>query len=327
MTQKAVVSDIHSLSAHDGPGMRTTIFFKGCSLKCLWCHNPETIKPQPEIRWDNTKCLGCRICEEVCPMTAISFAEDDHYIINKEKCIACGICAEVCPSQALEIVGKEYTVEELFQRILKDERFIKSGGGGVTFSGGEPLLNTPFLKELSEKLKKHNFHLTLDTGGNVNPDYFEEILPYIDLILYDLKEIDNRRHKEFTGSNNEKIFNNLFHIRDIIKKQRLKTRIWIRTPLIPGMTDTEDNISGIGDLLSLEFADVIDKWELLGFNNMCSDKYRKLGFDWALGKVELLSLPKADNLLHTARKAAAGIGKVVFTGLTYKGEGGENASS
>jgi len=234
--------------------------------------------------------------------------------------MACGICAELCPSRALEIVGKEYTVDELYQRLLKDEPFIRKGDGGITFSGGEPLLQFSFLEELSEKLKKHNFHLALDTAGNVEPENYKKLLPYIDLVLFDLKELDNRKHKKFTGAGNNRIINNLFLIRDIIKRQKLKTRIWIRTPLIPGMTGTEENISAIGELLSIEFADITDRWELLGYNNMCGEKYRKLGFNWALEEVELLSRPEANVLLDIARSSARALKKIVFSGLTYREE-------
>ncbi|MBI9065194.1 MAG: glycyl-radical enzyme activating protein, partial [Marinilabiliaceae bacterium] len=252
MAPKAIITDIHPLSTHDGPGLRTTIFFKGCSLNCLWCHNPETINRDPEMEWDAKKCLDCRTCEAVCPENAINFKEHKGYLINKSKCNNCGLCATACPSRALKIVGMDYSVNELLTLILKDEKFIKRSKGGVTFSGGEPALHYPFISDLARKLKGQNFHLALDTCGMAPGKAYEELLPDMDLILFDIKEMDSLKHKAFTGIGNELIMNNLLSIRETIKKKNLKTKLWIRTPIIPGMTNTSENISAIGEFLSRE---------------------------------------------------------------------------
>ncbi len=318
MALQALVTDIHSLSAHDGPGMRTTVFFKGCSLRCAWCHNPETIRKEQEITWEAEKCLGCHACEMVCPVKAISFNRESNYIIDRESCIACELCVEVCPAEALKTAGEKYSVEELYERIVKDEPFIKGAGGGVTFSGGEPLLQVDFLKELAKKLKERSFHLALDTCGMVPPEHLQGMLPLTDLVLFDLKEMDSRKHKVFTGAGNERILRNLFVMRDYIRERNLKTEVWIRTPLIPGMTDTEENIYAIGDFLAQEFSGMISRWELLGFNNMCTTKYRKLGISWPLAEEELLPAGQTRYLLEVARKAGKGLKEISFSGLTRR---------
>jgi len=315
---KAIITDIHSLSTHDGPGMRTTIFFKGCPLNCVWCHNPETINRNPEIEWDAKKCINCRICEEVCPENAINFNEKKSYRINKIKCNNYGLCIDSCPSHALKLIGKEYSVDGLLTRVLKDEMFIKKSNGGVTFSGGEPALQYQFVSDLAKKLKAKDFLLALDTSGKAPGKAYKELLPDIDLVLFDIKEMDSQKHKDFTGVKNEIILNNLFSIREIIKKKKLKTKLWIRTPLIPGMTDTTENISAIGEFLSDEFSDVVQRWELLAFNNMCNEKYRKLGLKWSLEHVELLSASQAKKLLGHAKTTGKNVCDITFSGLTQK---------
>jgi len=313
---EATVSEIQSLSTHDGPGMRTTIFFKGCSLNCVWCHNPETIKSQPEVVWEAAKCIGCRECEAVCPEKAISFSEPPSYIIDNALCNNCGLCVAGCPSHALKTIGDKYTVDDLFNRILSDEKFIKRSNGGVTFSGGEPTLHYRFIKELSEKLKAENFHLSLDTCGMSKREAYEELLPFIDLVLFDIKEMDTHKHKTFTGAGNEVILNNLKAIGKIIKDKSLKTKVWVRTPIIPGMTDSAENISAIGEFLSIEMSGIVERWELLAFNKMCSDKYRKLGLKWILEEKELLLKRVAIDLLKQAKIASKDSCEVVLSGLT-----------
>lgn len=318
MAPKAIITDIHSLSTHDGPGIRTTIFFKGCSLNCVLCHNPETINRNPEIEWDAKKCLNCRTCEEVCPENAISFNKEKSYIINKIKCNNCGLCADKCPSHALKVVGTEYSVDELVNRILKDEKFIKRSNGGVTFSGGEPALHCQFISDLAKKLKAKDFHLALDTCGMASKKAYEELLPDMDLILFDVKEMDSQKHKAFTGVKNEMILNNLLSVRETITEKNLKTKLWIRTPLIPGMTDTTENILAIGEFLSDEFSDVVQRWQLCAFNNLCKEKYRKLGLEWSLEHKELLSASLANKLLGQAKIAGKNVCDISFSGLTQK---------
>ena len=314
--QSAIVTEIRSLSPHDGPGVRTTLYFKGCSLKCMWCHNPETISSSPEIEWDEKSCIDCRICEAECPENAITFSEPDSYIIDKNKCKACGSCVESCPSKALKKIGEPYTVNQLFERIQKDVNFIKRSNGGVTFSGGEPALQYPFIAELALKLKAHDYHLALDTCGAAPAKAYETLVPLMDLILFDLKEIDNLKHRLFTGGLNVEIHKNLTLILKIIEQHNLRTEVWIRTPLIPGMTNTSENIQGIGELISTKKG--IQKWDLCTFNNLCVAKYCKLGQEWELEQAELLTTNDAANLLKLARQTVPKEVLVTLSGLTKK---------
>jgi pyruvate formate lyase activating enzyme len=314
--QSAILTEIRSLSPHDGPGLRTTLYFKGCSLKCKWCHNPETISTSPEIEWDEKSCIDCLICEAECPENAIAFSEPQAYIIDKNKCTACGSCVENCPSKALKKIGQPYTVNQLVERIQKEELFIKRSNGGVTFSGGEPALQYPFIAKLALQLKAHDYHLALDTCGAAPAKAYETLVPLVDLILFDLKELDNERHRLFTGGTNVEIHKNLTLILKIIEQQNLRTEVWIRTPLIPGMTNTSENIQGIGELISTKKG--ILKWDLCTFNNLCVAKYRKLGQEWGLEHAELLSTTDAANLLHIARQSVPAEVSVTLSGLTKK---------
>lgn len=312
--QTAILTEIRSLSAHDGPGLRTSVFFKGCSLKCMWCHNPETIGLAPELEWDAKTCIDCRICEAICPEKAIAFSEPLLYIIDKKRCTVCGICVESCPSKVLQLIGTSYTVDQLFDQIYKDEKFIKRSKGGITFTGGEPALQYSFIAELAQKLKAAGFHLALDTCGAAPAIAYETLVPLMDLILYDLKEMKDKKHRQFTGSSNKLIHKNLLLMLNLIDQHQLKTELWIRTPLIPGMTDTPENIRAIGEFLSQN--NLAQKWELCTFNNLCIAKYRKLGQNWSLEKSELLSNEQTAILLGQAKRSAPDILSISLSGLT-----------
>jgi pyruvate formate lyase activating enzyme len=312
--QTAILTEIRSLSSHDGPGLRTSLFFKGCSLKCIWCHNPETIDSSPELEWDAKSCIGCRICKVNCPKKAIVFSEPLSYIINKNRCTVCGICVETCPSKALKRLGDSYTVNQLFERIHKDEKFIKRSNGGITFSGGEPALQYTFIAELAQKLKAAGYHLALDTCGSAPAKAYEILVPLMDLILYDLKEMNNEKHRHLTGSPNRLVHANISLILQLIQQNNLNTEVWIRTPLIPEMTGTEENIQAIGTFLSQIGS--VQKWELCTFNNLCTTKYRKLGQKWELEQTDLLSNDDAANLLDLAKRSAPKIASITLSGLT-----------
>jgi len=266
------------------------------------------------LEWDSKTCIDCRICEAICPEKAIAFTEPQSYIIDKHRCTVCGICVESCPSKALQFIGASYTVDQLFDRILKDEKFIKRSNGGITFSGGEPTLQYPFIAELAEKLKADGYHLALDTCGAAHVKAYETLVPLMDLILYDLKEMNEYKHRKFTGSSNKLIHKNLLLVLNLIDQQKLKTELWIRTPLIAGMTDTEENIKAIGKFLSQNYS--AQKWELCTFNNLCLAKYRKLGRKWDLEQTELLTNDHAANLLDLAKLSAPKISSITLSGLT-----------
>lgn len=315
MAPVALITQIASLSSHDGPGVRTTLFFKGCSLRCHWCHNPETICSLPELEWQKRLCIGCRQCVEACLFGAVRFSGAGAYPVAKELCTRCGKCTEVCPSGALQLTGKRYTVPLLVNRVLKDEKLIRAMNGGITFSGGEPALQAAFIKEVAVIFKERSLHTALDTCGQAPRAAYNLLLPFMDLLLFDIKEIDTRKHTLFTGSGNEIILDNLLYIADRIRKEQLPVQLWIRTPLIPGATATEENMQGIGRFISDHLADLVKKWELCAFNTMCATKYEQLGMEWRLADKSLLSSGALAVLLKTARAYAPAIDQVTSSGL------------
>jgi pyruvate formate lyase activating enzyme len=288
---KAKILEIQRMSTEDGPGIRTSIFMKGCGLNCTWCHNPESIAFKSELQWLKTNCISCNICIETCTYDALSSSKNE-IIINRGKCTACGECVEECPSAALEILGQEATVDELVKEVLKDRVYFEKSNGGVTISGGEPALQADFVVEVLKKLKQEGIHTAIDTCGFSSKESYEKILPYADLILFDMKEIDSKKHKEFTGKPNERIFENLHYISEYSKTN--KTELWIRTPIIPDATATDDNISGIGKFIAKNSINA-SKWELCAFNNLCNDKYERLGRQWEFKKYGLL---ESETLVH-----------------------------
>lgn len=316
--EKALLTQITPLSSHDGPGMRTTVFFKGCSLHCSWCHNPETISSSPDLMWIDRECIGCRICENSCLSEAIGFISKQGFCVDRQKCTKCFRCVGQCPSGALTKSGIGYFSDELIHEILKGEDLIRSMHGGVTFSGGEPALQADFIQPVSKALQEQKIHLALDTCGQVDFPAYEKLLPFMDLILFDIKEYDPEKHRQFTGVGNKKILENLYRIAEWIRRNNSFTRLWVRTPLVPGMTATEENIAGIGLLLSEQLADLVERWELCAFNNLCVSKYNQLGKNWSLAETPLMEEQEMTRLLCVARKAAPRIQQIMASGLTKK---------
>ncbi len=265
---RGLVFDIRKYSIHDGPGIRTTVFFKGCPLHCLWCHNPEGHSFSPELMLRPGRCLkGCSECLSVCePMALVKTA--DILVLDRNRCTACGICADVCPTQAIEIVGRRVDVCEVMAEIEKDRIFFEESGGGVTFSGGEPLAQPDFLEALLSQCRKKDIHTTVDTCGFVPREVLEKIADKVDLFLYDLKLMDEGKHKEFTGESNEAILENL---KRLAEKQK---NIVIRLPLIPNINDDEQTLSRIAEFLrSLKG---ISQISLLPFHKLGMEKYKGL---------------------------------------------------
>ena len=253
---KATIFDIQRNSFVDGPGIRTTVFFKGCNLRCEWCHNPESQSAKPQMMFYKNKCTGCGKCKEKCPNSL-------------EKCDFCGKCALFCPRDAREICGKEYTVDEVMREILRDKAFYENSGGGVTFSGGECMLQIDFLEEILKECKNNGIHTAIDTAGHVPFEYFERIIPETDLFLYDFKCFDSEKHKRYTGVSNELILSNLKKLLNTDKK------IWVRIPIIPTVNDTEEEMRNIKSfLLSCRTP---EKIELLPYHAMGGHKYAALG--------------------------------------------------
>ncbi len=275
---KGKIFDIKQFAVHDGPGVRTTVFFKGCPLSCWWCHNPEGISLENDIFYYETKCIECGTCIDVCPEDAIEM--DVSISIDRERCTNCGLCAERCPSGALQNTLRTVTSEEVMDEIKKSVIFYDSSDGGVTFSGGEPLLQPEFLKELIEKCNEDDIHITLDTSGYADPDTFESIVDDIDLFLYDLKIVDDDIHRKYTGTSNKMILENL---KTLSKRGK---KVIIRFPVIPGITDTEENLDDIVDFLSeLKHIKEID---VLPYHNV-EEKYNNLGKEYKLEEASSLN--------------------------------------
>ena len=251
---KATIFDIQHSSFVDGPGIRTTVFFKGCNLKCAWCHNPESQDFKPQMLFYKDRCTLCGKCKEVCK--------------NKE-CILCGKCTFFCPNEARQISGKEYTLDEVFEEIMADKVFYETSGGGVTFSGGECMLQIDFLVEILKKCKENGIHTAVDTAGHIPFEHFKKVLPYTDLFLYDIKLFDSEAHKKYVGVDNKLILNNL---KELFK---LGAKIIVRIPVIGGVNDNIDEMQKIKSFL--DECGTPDKVELLPYHSMGERKYLALG--------------------------------------------------
>ena len=291
--------DVSHGTTHDGPGMRTTVFVKGCSLHCLWCQNPESISKRNEPWWDKTHCIGCASCKDACKNGALSM-DGDGVHIDRKKCLACLKCTEACPSEALTPEAQSYDLESLLRELLKDEHFYKENSGGVTFSGGEPLLQYEFIVEVFKSLQSRGITTALDTCGAAPQRNLEAILPYTDYVLYDMKIFDSEQHLHYTGLPNEPILSNLLYVAQYIRTSSRTVRLWIRTPLIPDATATEDNIRKIGTFLSSHLSDVVERWELCAFNGICQTKYERLGLQWHYAHQSPMSAQQVNGLLAAA---------------------------
>jgi len=309
----ACIVNIQRMSTEDGPGIRTTVFFKGCSLACVWCHNPESIATGPEVVWHEWKCIGCDACGDVCKEGALSRLGDE-VIIDRDRCTSGSACSDACPATAIERIGAERDLDGLVAEVARDRAFFERSGGGVTVSGGEPGVQGRFVTAFLRRLRELGIHTALDTCGMCSDLALEEMSAQADLVLYDLKEIDSGRHNRFTGQPNGRI---LAHLVELAARRRAggcPGELWIRTPLIPGTTATAENVTGIGRFIADRLGDVVTRWELCAFNNLGADKYRRLGRVWEFENVELLS--RGDLAQLGAVAAASGVDPsiVVVTG-------------
>ncbi len=300
---------LQRLSTEDGPGIRTTVFFKGCPLHCAWCHNPESISSRIQTQWFSVRCLDCRTCIGACPNGCLTMT-DDGLAIDREHCQACGKCAQACPSGALEAIGRTVSVEDLLVELLKDRAYYEvpalcggeKSGGGVTLSGGEPTFQPDFAEALLCGLKEQGIATALDTCGLTSTHTLDRLLPLTDLVLFDLKINDPVLHHEFTGVSNKQILENLVYIRDYCRTQIRPFELWIRTPLIPGATNSEGNLQAVGRYLADTLNGTVSRWELCAFNNLCRDQYKRLGMEWAYAQTPLMT---ADELAHCEQIAKA----------------------
>jgi pyruvate formate lyase activating enzyme len=303
LTDSAVIFNIQRFSIHDGPGIRTTLFLKGCSLNCFWCHNPEGIRTKPEIQFYSDRCIYCGECLKICTHSAHSVLNHTHEY-DRELCVACGECVSYCYSNALELTGKVITVEDAFSEIIKDREYYQTSGGGVTLSGGEPLLHGEFSKNLLKKCKEEKISTAIETSGNCRWSQIEDILPFTDLIMMDIKHMDSVRHKQVTGVPNELILENAR------KLSGINIPIIFRIPVIPTVNDTKEEVAEIADFVSelqktrnTKFSKeaAYIKLELLQFHRLAGDKYKSLEMDNRADKLKTYGKSEIEELKECAR--------------------------
>jgi pyruvate formate lyase activating enzyme len=267
------ITNIQKFSVHDGDGIRTTVFFKGCPLKCVWCHNPETQKFQPQLQFDASKCVGCGFCVRVCPNGAIAM-EEGKAVTDSSKCTLCGKCVKACLSSIRDIVGREHEIRPLVKELLKDQMFYEQSGGGVTLSGGEVMSVDPdYILSLVKELHHQDIDITIDTCGYAPYERFEAILPYVSTFLYDVKCMDNETHKKYMGVGNELILENLCRL------SADGARIYIRIPVIKEVNGTEENMKATIDFLK-EKGIRVAQVNLLPYHDTGSSKYPRVGMTY-----------------------------------------------
>lgn len=276
LMKHGLIFDVKKYAIHDGPGIRTTVFFKGCPLHCWWCHNPEGQNPKPELVYRKSRCTICGECTEECPRQAIAL-QTSHIAINRNKCVTCIACSRACPSDALSIVGREANVTEIMEEIGRDRVFYDESEGGVTFSGGEPLMQPEFLNALLTECRERGIHTTIDTCGHAPAETIRQISGKADLFLYDLKTMDAKKHAKFTGASNMKILGNLTELAQ-------HNSIVISFPIMPGINDDDKNITETARLAS-SLPNIIQV-NLLPYHRAGIDKYKSLGKLYRLNRIQ-----------------------------------------
>jgi len=266
---KGLIFDLKRYAVHDGPGIRFNIFFKGCPLHCLWCHNPEGVSFQPELMLMPSRCARCGDCVRSCKYGALSQDPEGQVQADRSRCTLCRDCLEACQREAIDIVGREFTVEEIVAEAEKERVFFEQSGGGVTLTGGEPLAQPEFTGSLLEALKRRGLHTALDTSGYAPPEAFRRLSEKADLILFDLKLMDDKRHREYTGVSNQLILSNLKVLDNLGKP------IWVRFPLIPGVNDDDQNLNAMADFLS--DLKSVQQINVLPYHKGGVEKFRRLG--------------------------------------------------
>ena len=266
------VLDMKRYAIHDGPGIRTTVFLKGCPLSCKWCHNPESQRERPEILYYEERCTLCEACVSACEHGAIGVM-GDRLTLDQSLCVGCGACVRVCPNGARELAGRAMSVEQVVSEVVKDTLFYEESGGGVTLSGGEPLMQAEFTRDITVRCHELDIHTALDTSGYASEKELMEVAGAIDLFLYDIKVVDDAIHLAHTGVSNRGILRNLRML------DEMRKRIWIRFPVVPGVNDDEQSLSDLVDLLASLRA--VEAVQVLPYHRAGEGKYRRLGREYA----------------------------------------------
>ena len=285
MTAARIV-DVKHFAVHDGPGIRSTVFLKGCPLRCLWCHNPESVRQEPELAVLSSKCVRCGACASVCPCHRI---ENGVHRLDRRLCRGCGTCLEACLHDALVLYGRRVTPEEICREVLADRIFYRESGGGVTVSGGEPLLQAEFCAELFSRLRGEGIHCAVDTCGEIPWEAFETVLPRTDLFLYDLKQMDPEKHRRCTGVSNQRILANLQRLSEPEKPVDIRMRV------VPGFNDAEADFAAAGTFLS--GLRNIRGVRLLAYHSFARSKYDSVGHADTMPEAET---PSDGHLRHLA---------------------------
>ncbi|MCX7670333.1 MAG: glycyl-radical enzyme activating protein [Anaerolineae bacterium] len=304
-----LIFDIQRFSIHDGPGIRTTVFLKGCSLRCFWCHNPEGLRMTPEVRFLPERCIACGACVTACAHGGQRIAGRSRHFV-REHCVACGACVEACAAEALALAGRRVTAAEVVDEILRDRVFYDTSAGGVTLSGGEPALQPAFARAILARCKAEGLHTAIETCGHVPWAHLAALLPFTDLVMMDLKQMDSDRHRAVAGAGNARILANARAL------ARRTVPLILRTPVVPGVNDSAADIEAIGRFIRRLVAwraetagsapPAAISWELLPFHRLAADKYRSLGLEYPARD---LAPPAADQMaaLVAVAERSAGI--------------------
>ena len=292
-----IVFNIQKYSVHDGPGIRTVVFLKGCPLSCKWCSNPESQSSKPQLAYSKNRCISlsqCVRCAEICNRGALRQGDDDKIFINWDTCNNCNSCVDVCPAGALIAYGQKQTVKEVIDQVERDATFYARSGGGLTLGGGEPLAQPKFAIALLKEARRRYIRTAIETCGHVSREVLLEACEYLDAMMFDIKSMNSQKHKEFTNVGNERILANFAAVREAFPKLHIR----VRTPVVPGFNDTEEDIRAIVEFIK----DYRVEYELLPYHRLGTQKYINLGLEYQLGEIALDN-DKFKELLEIAKEA------------------------